>query len=58
MDGFLILDGAVGTQLKTYNIPLDLPIWSANANLNYPEIIIKIHKEYISAGADLSLIHI
>ena len=53
MNGFSILDGAVGTQLRTYNIPLDLPIWSANANLNYPEIIIKIHKEYISAGADI-----
>lgn len=53
MNSFLILDGAVGTQLETNNIPLDLPVWSADANLNYPEVIIKIHKEYISAGADI-----
>ena len=53
MSKFLILDGAVGTQLENYNISLDLPIWSADANIKYPETIIKIHKEYILAGADI-----
>ena len=53
MHKFLILDGAVGTQLNTYNISLQLPIWSANANIDYPEIVTKIHKEYILAGADI-----
>jgi S-methylmethionine-dependent homocysteine/selenocysteine methylase len=53
MNEFLILDGAVGTQLENYNISLDLPIWSADANIKYPETIIKIHKEYILAGADI-----
>ena len=53
MDDFLILDGAVGTQLEAYNVPLVLPIWSADANLNFQEVVIKIHKAYILAGADI-----
>jgi len=53
MNNFLILDGAVGTQLDKYNVSLQLPIWSANANIYFPEIVTKIHKEYISAGADI-----
>jgi S-methylmethionine-dependent homocysteine/selenocysteine methylase len=53
MDDFLILDGAVGTQLEAYNVPLVLPIWSADANLNFQEIVTKIHKAYILAGADI-----
>ena len=58
----LILDGAMGTELKNRGINIPLPIWSADANLDHPKVVETIHSEYISAGADiittLSLIHI
>jgi S-methylmethionine-dependent homocysteine/selenocysteine methylase len=53
MRKILVLDGAVGTQLGNYNINLKLPIWSANANIDYPKIVTKIHEKYISAGSDV-----
>lgn len=53
MHKILILDGAVGTQLDLYNISLELPIWSANANIDYPKFVTKIHNEYVLAGADI-----
>ena len=58
MDDFLILDGAVGTQLEAYNVPLVLPIWSADANLNFQEVVIKIHKAYILADLFLDLLRL
>lgn len=53
MTDILILDGALGTQLESYDLPLSLPIWSADANLNNPEIVTKIHNDYIKAGANV-----
>jgi methionine synthase I (cobalamin-dependent) len=49
----LILDGAMGTELKNRGIDISLPIWSADANLEHPEVVVKIHSDYISAGADI-----
>jgi len=49
----LILDGAMGTELKNRGIDIPLPIWSADANLEHPEIVVNIHSDYISAGADI-----
>jgi homocysteine S-methyltransferase len=49
----LILDGAMGTELKNRGIDIPLPIWSADANLEYPEVVVNIHSDYISAGADI-----
>ena len=49
----LILDGAMGTELKNHGIDIPLPIWSADANLDHPKVVETIHSEYISAGADI-----
>ncbi len=49
----LILDGAMGTELKNRGIDIPLPIWSADANLDHPEVVETIHSDYISAGADI-----
>ena len=49
----LILDGAMGTELKNRGIAIPLPIWSADANLEYPEVVVNIHSDYISAGVDI-----
>ncbi len=49
----LVLDGPMGTLLIERGIDLGSRLWSANALINNPEIILKIHKEYISVGADI-----
>ncbi len=47
----VLFDGAMGTMLFSYGLPLGTPpeLW----NLSHPEIILKIHQKYIQAGADI-----
>ena len=49
----LLLDGAMGTELIERGLKLPLPLWSADANLFYPEIVTKIHQDYIDAGSEI-----
>jgi methionine synthase I (cobalamin-dependent) len=49
----LILDGAIGSLLQQFDIPVDKKAWMTFANKEHPGLILKIHKEYISAGADI-----
>jgi S-methylmethionine-dependent homocysteine/selenocysteine methylase len=49
---FDILDGAMGSELIKRGLILPDHIWSAEANINHPELVQKIHREYIDAGAD------
>ena len=49
----LILDGAMGTELQRRDVDTGLPLWSANALMAHPEIVLQIHKDYIEAGADI-----
>ena len=49
----LILDGAMGTELFRRGIHTRLPIWSAQALIENPELIRKIHSDYIHAGAEV-----
>ena len=49
----LILDGALGTELQRRDVDTGLPLWSANALMVHPEVVLQIHKDYIEAGADI-----
>lgn len=49
----LILDGAVGTFLQDKKFKMVNKLWSSYALLEKPELILKIHREYIDAGADI-----
>lgn len=49
----LLLDGAVGTELKRRNYPLDPVCWSARANLDSPALVQQIHEDYLRSGADV-----
>lgn len=49
----LILDGAMGTELERRGTDIGLPLWSANALIHHPEVVLQIHKDYIAAGADI-----
>ncbi|MCI0617032.1 homocysteine S-methyltransferase family protein, partial [bacterium] len=49
----LILDGAMGTELFRRGIHTRLPIWSAQALIENPELVREIHMDYIRAGAEI-----
>ena len=52
MEPFKILDGAMGSELIRRGLTLPLHIWSADANFSNPNMVEKIHREYIDAGAN------
>ena len=49
----LLLDGAMGTELNNHGVAIPLPLWTADANITYPEIVTRIHSKYIDAGSDI-----
>lgn len=49
----LVLDGPMGTELHHRGVNTELPLWSASAIRTHPQIIRKIHIDYIKAGADI-----
>ncbi len=50
---FLILDGAVATELEKKGANLNDPLWSAKVLLEQPELIRETHLDYLEAGADI-----
>lgn len=46
-----ILDGPMGTELAARGVPTPLPLWSAAANRDAPEVVAAIHRDYAAAGA-------
>lgn len=49
----LLIDGAMGTQLQAEGLPIGEA--SEKFNLDHPEIVQKIHQDYVDAGADIIL---
>jgi S-methylmethionine-dependent homocysteine/selenocysteine methylase len=49
----LLLDGATGTELERRGVACELPLWSARALLDAPELVRRIHVDYARAGVDL-----
>jgi len=49
----VILDGAMGTELDRRGVATPLPLWSAQALLDAPEVVRAIHEDYVRAGADI-----
>ncbi|HXK25970.1 MAG TPA: homocysteine S-methyltransferase family protein [Myxococcota bacterium] len=49
----LVLDGATGTELERRGVPSSLPLWSAPALLEHPEVVARIHSEYAAAGVEV-----
>jgi len=49
----VVLDGAMGTELDRRGVPTPLPLWSAQALLDAPEVVRAIHEDYLRAGADV-----
>jgi homocysteine S-methyltransferase len=53
--GFLVLDGAMATELEARGADIDDPLWSARVLLEQPALIEDVHYDYFAAGADLAI---
>ncbi len=49
---FIVLDGALATELELMNFDLSNGLWSAKVLYENPSAIKKIHRSYLDAGAD------
>lgn len=49
----LILDGAIGSLLLEEGIQLSETLWTSEAAVTDPDIVKKVHLDYIDAGADI-----
>jgi len=49
----VILDGGLATSLESHGHDLDDPLWSARLLLDDPEAIVRVHHEFLAAGADV-----
>lgn len=49
---YLIIDGALGTELERRGCNLDDPLWSARLLADNPDMIAAVHMDYLHAGAD------
>jgi S-methylmethionine-dependent homocysteine/selenocysteine methylase len=49
----VIIDGGTGTQLQAEGVRMDEMAWSARANLEQPDVVQRVHEQYIRAGAEV-----
>ncbi|CAA7049778.1 unnamed protein product [Microthlaspi erraticum] len=51
--GCAVLDGGFATQLEIHGAAINDPLWSAVSLIRDPELIKRVHMEYLEAGADI-----
>ena len=49
----VILDGATGTELNCRGCDTALPLWSASALLEAPDLLREVHESYVAAGSQI-----
>jgi S-methylmethionine-dependent homocysteine/selenocysteine methylase len=49
----ILLDGPVGTELDRRGVDTSLPLWSARAITEAPDVLAAIHRDYAAAGAEV-----
>ena len=49
----VILDGGMGAELEKNGAEMDKNMWCGKCSVDQPELVKKIHKDYINAGADV-----
>ncbi len=54
-DPFLVLDGALATELEARGCDLTDSLWSAKVLLEQPELIYQVHLDYFRAGAQCAI---
>ena len=50
---FVVLDGALATELEQEGADLNDDLWSAKILMQNPELIYNVHRKYLEAGADI-----
>ena len=53
--GTVVLDGGLATELERAGVDLRDDLWSARALLENPEEILRVHRAYFEAGADVAI---
>ncbi len=48
----VLMDGATGTELERRGVDIGLPLWSARAITEAPDVLRDVHAAYLDAGAD------
>ncbi|KAF6165722.1 hypothetical protein GIB67_012619 [Kingdonia uniflora] len=51
--GCVVVDGGFATQLERHGAKINDPLWSALCLIKEPDLIKKVHLEYLEAGADI-----
>ena len=49
----IVLDGGLATTLESHGHDLDDPLWSARLLIENPGAITRVHREFLTAGADV-----
>ncbi|ONK74343.1 uncharacterized protein A4U43_C03F5260 [Asparagus officinalis] len=51
--GCAVIDGGLATELEANGADLNDPLWSAKCLVNSPDLIKKVHLDYLEAGANI-----
>lgn len=49
----IILDGGTGTEIRARGYMLHPSAWSALAHIEYPDLVLDVHRDYLAAGAEI-----
>ena len=49
----ILLDGGISTEIQKRGVSMDDDVWSGVAHRTHPEITLKVHEDYILAGAQV-----
>ena len=52
-NGIIILDGAIGAELEKKGAKMHKDLWCGTCSVESPDLVKKVHEEYILAGADI-----
>ncbi|WP_435003380.1 homocysteine S-methyltransferase [Xanthomonas arboricola] len=53
--GYVLLDGALATELEQRGCDLNDALWSARVLMEQPELIYQVHRDYFAAGAQCAI---
>ncbi|KAF8394375.1 hypothetical protein HHK36_020583 [Tetracentron sinense] len=51
--GLAVIDGGFATELERHGADLNDPLWSAKCLISSPELVRRVHLDYLEAGADI-----
>ncbi|MEM1163556.1 MAG: homocysteine S-methyltransferase family protein [Pseudomonadota bacterium] len=49
----ILIDGATGTEIERLGVPQLDDAWNGGGALSHPDVLRKVHQDYISAGAEI-----